>query len=324
MRTRRTVSSQLIGILLFALGATYGNAVESEGAADRLRLEVVLDEETYLVEQPVLAMVCISNVGLHPIEDLSPTDIAAKFLRLSLERTDGGPKPWHLQMEGVQAIPRARGFTLRPGESLCEVADLLDSFGNWAGKDHPVAASVGSFVLPVGRYRLTAEYDPNLHYPQETVRRTRVGGTVDFEVVPASRSRADEQLLREFAGEGPFDGRPAVFSGSTRRVEAYAQPWLGRFLKSRYFILAYYAGGWLGKTDSVDSLVEALHAANAPAVRQAALLWFQCKLDRRPSTEKLAWMGNLRSRRRGPAQEQAVATWELRVRQGEHSLPPRR
>ncbi len=281
-----------------------------------LKLGLALDESVYAFGQPIMVMACLENAGSDRAE--------IPFLwtgQLDLRLVGGDGKrvsPIMRLLGGLPAEDRRR-LTLGPDYVQCEVSDLLSRYGMWPGKKHPVAAAAGEYVLPPGRYRLVAVYRPELHRRPDGVVLTVPSDTVAFEISPLERFPEEVALLRDFATQERYKGGPA-FGDSAR---SSARPWLGRFISSRFFMLAYQLGGWWG-TVNIDSLVTVLHAARVSPVRQAALIWYQAAFGPRTYQGVLSWLANLKSRRFGAPQEAAAATWELRLRQSLGRLGPGR
>ncbi len=284
--------------------------------AAALRLELALDEQIYAFGQPILLMACLRNVGSAPVDSLPPT---REHIDLRLETADGtrlSPQRQAQILTGqVSKHPLPlRGFSLRAGDVQCEMNDLLGTFGSvWPGKRLPVAAAAGEFVLPPGKYRLMAVYSTEGPPRARAARFTVTSDTVGFEIAPLDSFPAEAALLQDFASQGHLEGQ-AVGSLSPPTQE-YARPWLGRFVSSRFFMLAYQLSGLMFHTNNVDSLVGALHAVSAPAVRQAAVIWYQAEVEPRNYDGMLTWLGSMKSRHYGALQEAAAASWELRMRQ---------
>lgn len=272
-----------------------------------LKLALALDEDVYAFGQPIMVMACLRNVDSARVEIPS----MAQQLDLRLETSDGGPVTPHRNLLGGLPTADSRRLTLEPSDVQCEVSDLLARYGVWPGKKHPVAAAAGEMVLPPGRYQLVAVYKPEVHRRPDGVVITVASDTVGFEIAPLERFPEEATLLRDFATQGHYDGHVEV--GNLPRN--FARPWLGRFVASRFFMLAYYLGEWWGHTDNLDSLVSALNVARVSPVRQAAVMWYQAKFDPRTYERQLSELANLKSRRFGAPQEAAARTWELRVRQ---------
>lgn len=272
-----------------------------------LKLGLALDEDVYAVGQPIIVMACLRNEDSGRVEIPFPS--ALQF-DLRLETREGKRVRPIGYLFGDLPSEDSPTLTLRPSAVQCEVIDLLSRYGAWPGKKHPVAAAAKEHVLPPGQYRLMAVYKPEPHRRRDGAVIIVPSDTVGFEIAPLERFPKEVALLRDFARQGRYEGKPAVGDSAI----SFARPWLGKFASSRFFMLAYKLGGWWDCRDELDSLVGVLQAARVSPVRQAAVIWYGAKFAPRTYKGMLSWLANLKSRRLGEPQEAAAATWEERLR----------
>jgi len=136
----------------FAFAAIDGASAPDNSAVDpdSLVLEVQIDEVKAAEEQPIQLVVCVTNVGSRPFENIAPLRPTDRFLELRLSREG---RPGYLPMGGATAttITTCPGPILGPGESTCEVLNLLDWFGAWKREGHELSWAIGQMTLTPGR-----------------------------------------------------------------------------------------------------------------------------------------------------------------------------
>jgi len=122
-------------------------------------MTLTLDSVEYLLGQPMLVSVAVSNAGPERFQDMASLEPELGYLALVLKRQG------QLMREVGPLDTRVffgEGLTLRNGETACRLINLVDRFG---GIDQTAGGnrSVGDCrVIPVGEYKLTAKFTARL------------------------------------------------------------------------------------------------------------------------------------------------------------------
>ena len=308
MTMKRSLSTLCVmACVVIFTSSSLGRALAVD--SDSLLAEIHVDELVAAEDQPIQVVVCITNAGRRSFEDLTSLYPSDRLLQLRLLREG---RLGYLPMGGLIAtlINTSAGPSLRPGESVCEVLNLLDWFGSWKRQGHEASWAVGQLSLMPGRYRLSVHY---------VARTERVGvrpaysvssPEVEFEIRPRSSFPGESQLLERVVADGAFEA--SDLAGSRERC----RKWLPEFYGSRYFFLIYYGAGLETPGLSTDSVLAGLRKSRVNPVRDAAFVGLRCKMEKMPRDRKLAWVGRIGRNESDSLMRKVVETWERRLRDG--------
>jgi len=276
---------------------------------DSVRLTMQLDGDQYLVDQPILALVCVENMGQTTYEDVPTLYPGDGYLRLSLTR-EGDNEAQSMSGMLRDVLLTGKGIAISAGKSQCEAVDLLDWYGEFT-REPTVTGQTGLHLrLPPGKYRLGARLnahtglDPAVRSP-----RLLESNVVEFRI----GAREAQSLDRSLDGFLQ-DPRSQTHGDEYRR---YCNEWLPRAYRSPHFISLYYGAGISSPaTVPVDSILSGLASARVNPVRIASVIWMYSFLSRDEDKNRLAWVKSLGPRFRDSRPiEQVVQTWEARLDQ---------
>jgi hypothetical protein len=310
-------SSAMTALRALAFAAIEGASVQDAQAVDRdsLLLEVQIDEVEAAEEQPIQLVVCVTNVGSRPFENLAPLRPTDRFLELRLSR-DGRLGSLPIGGAAGSGTARSPAPALRPGESSREVLNLLDWFGAWKREGHELSWAIGQMTLMPGRYRLSAVYRARAGTVSGLDPYTVTSPSVSFEIKPRRAFPSEDLLLDRFLSDGTF---PASDIAGLR---ARGRKWLPEFYGSRYFFLIYYCTGLETPGLSSESILAGLRGAGSGSVREAPFVGLRCKME--PDRGRsLAWIGRIGTDANSGLMRKVIGTWERRLREvpKDHSSP---
>jgi len=181
------------------IGMFGGSSWVAETQGEPLRIHLAMDATTYLVDQPIIVLACIENIGNEPYRDLPSLYAGDGYLRLSLIREPGNEAiPGSGPMR--EAVPTSEGITIGSGGYQCEAVNLLDWFGELSRDSNVLARAAWQHRLPPGQYRLEA----TLTGRTGIARLSRVAvksDAVRFQI--RTESDPPDPFLRDFVAKAP-------------------------------------------------------------------------------------------------------------------------
>ncbi len=282
-----------------------GTAHTSWGEPSNLKMDVLLDEHSYLVGEPIYSVIAVANLGQAAFEDLSSLNPGESWLELDLYSVDTGSR---LAFTGnqIDAIYPWGGTLLPAGREVVLTTNLLLWFGTRAGEGFDLTRCLNTRVLPPGRYRLTVRFRARMRSHGEENDLVLKSSPTAFEIIPIQSSPAEEARVRQFVAGCPDPSdRP--------NINSYCYRSLSQFYGSRYFTLIYSSIGPAADIP-LDSLLATLDRYDGNAVRRAWLINLRCKTDRMSPDEKLGRIRTLKKSQRDELSRRVLDYWEDRIK----------
>ncbi len=97
---------------MLSLSAAIPCAPAAQG--DALKIHLMMDASIYLVDQPILVLACVENIGSEPFHDLPSLYAGDGYMRLTLTRE---PTNEVIPVSGLmrEVVPTVEGLTVEPG-----------------------------------------------------------------------------------------------------------------------------------------------------------------------------------------------------------------
>lgn len=306
------LSALLGGWLLWTGVATPQNHDES------LELRMRLDATEYVLDQPILFLLELSNRGETEQLDVAPLRPADdEFCRLWIEGASGPvPDRRRTRSTTLTHYPSG-GLTLPPGGFIVARGRLLARFGTGDGMSGLMYEVFGQHQLGPGAYRVCATFVVHTNQRTATPRAPRsvTSPWVTFEVRPRSESeeaefrRLWEAIGIQERGSGRIDPRTL-----RRAQEALADHWqhlpAGRFAPLAYpHILRRQ-----GRTPDL-ALVDRIAVESRSDVRAAWALDYQIAIASLSDSAKRAWVEHALATRADSLQRRVLNSWRLKLEQ---------
>ncbi|HEX5032115.1 MAG TPA: hypothetical protein VFX78_11735 [Candidatus Eisenbacteria bacterium] len=300
-------------VLLLRCAIARGEIISyQDGSEIGLRLDAVLDDSTYAVDQPVLLLLRLSNTSSDSIE-IPSMRIYDRYLNVRIARDE---RPIQRTIRTSDEPPRPAGrLKLPPGAAQVETTNLLFEYGGLLTHQYqPVASVFGQFRLQPGRYSLQVEMDwPTA--PRSSVRLW--GPLLHFSVWPWSKFPEDSVELHSLVEQCGF--KPTLsdylYPNTTEPPFACCRGHLSYLKGTRLLALAYYACHMPNKALPTDSLMTLLHDSGTNPVVEAAILFDEIKFQGPYTETGLGWLESGRAKWRAGLNSKVLSTWRERQRQ---------
>ncbi len=270
-----------------------------------LTLTLELDDSTYLVGQPIVIVLSLTNRGAVPFEDLASMDPSMGNMGFILTDIESGAAlPYTGQMPPFRLFSLP-GTTLSPGRESIHMTRLDLWFGDRDRGGFELTRCLQTRLLPPGRYRLSAGFRPK----ENGGYRGLLSNAVVFEVVPIETNPSEEKRVSGFLARCPAPG-------DRRLVNSYCNELLPQFYGSRYLALVLMNAGPAGSVP-IDTLLSVSDRYDPNPGRRAFLINHWCKRqgsvsEKLPVVERLLASEHDKLSRRVLEQWRAGFEWQLR------------
>lgn len=279
------------------------SAHSGEGANAPLRLAVQTDSKEYLVGQAVLLHVSVANVSSEAFRDLTIFHPAAGSLGIELER-DGISVPW----SGMRwTLAMDEGITLFPGESVCEVYDLTEYYGEDIAVPDNEREAIRTWCLRPGTYRMHVTLSCRTGVVPGLAQVVLDGGTMAFHVRDVKEiGKADRETLRGAMALKRLARSP--YTSTQRRIL------LLQNLRSPYL---FHLFNYLHlKEDELPTseLVGLLEEQGTNPVLAAEIVHARCQLLRVGDREKARFVDSLKRKAKLSEVLCVLGSWQVKLR----------
>jgi len=298
-----------LALLIAILGVGLAPAV-GIAQPDHLQLDGRLDERQYLEDQPILAVLCVRNVGPTGFRDLAPLAPTIGYVRVRL--VDERGKETSNRTSLRYPASATEGVLLGPGEVQCEQFNLLYEFGDWSPKSPPLARALGQGRLPAGKYRVKFEVQARGAHFKDLLPVRLETPWIEFHVNPAEGNPEYSRLTTDLLAGANWNRNPDHVDEANRNLCRAALP---RSYGSPYFYLLFAGAGYTGLDIPPESLLDGMTLAGVPPTRRAAILAFRFEVEPQGDRSKSQWLGRMKKKVKDPLEQDVVSTWETRLQQ---------
>lgn len=267
----------------------------ARGADENVAVSISLEDSLLYEYQTIYMVIHLQNKGTETVRNMGPLKPPDDFLKLTLRR-DGAAEPLRPRESSGRQLLSGEFPGLAPGESRCEVRDLLTFYGQPGTPRVGVPTETQWPHLPPGRYSLSGTY---LIHPNSD-RRVSVP-PVRFEVRALSPRQGDFKLLQSYLrAKGHFREPGASFFRS----------WFRRFALSPYSIRIFRDAGPAMSSIDIGPVLDAMRKGRVSPGRRAALIGVRCLIDPRVSERDPKWYGRMIVASTSELERCVLKTWQ--------------